>query len=206
MNQEDGMKRNVVVMLVLALLSTHALAADDAGTDDGASFAQMRAKTVTATVTAIDQKTRQVTLKRSDGKMVTFRADEKVKNLKQVKVGDVVTVQFHEWVAVHVSKPGAEADGSPGASSSLTTAEPGEMPAALAENEVTIVATVESIASDKSSVTLKQADGKTQVLPVRNPDNLEGVKVGDRVTIVASEALAISVERAKAPAPKNKKK
>ena len=47
-----------------------------------------QAVAVTATVEAIDQTTRMVTLKAADGKLVSFVADEAVKNLPQVKVGD----------------------------------------------------------------------------------------------------------------------
>ena len=41
-----------------------------------------------ATVEAIDQSTRMVTLKGSKGNSVTFKASDEVKNLAQVKVGD----------------------------------------------------------------------------------------------------------------------
>ena len=44
--------------------------------------------TVTATVTKIDQKTREVSVKTEDGKDYSFVAGENVKNLSQVKVGD----------------------------------------------------------------------------------------------------------------------
>jgi hypothetical protein len=43
-----------------------------------------------ATVTAIDQSTRMVTLKGPKGDSVTFKASEEVRNLAQVKVGDEV--------------------------------------------------------------------------------------------------------------------
>jgi len=193
------MKLNVVVLLVVALLAPQALAK---GVTNETSFSRSRVRTVTATVEAIDQKTREVTLKGPDGNTVSFHADKRVKNLKQVKVGDLVKVEYYESVVVYVAKP----DGSPnstGETSTVTTAKAGEMPAAVAENEVTLVATLESIAPDKKSVTLTKADGSTVTLPVKNPGNLEGVHVGDQITIVTSEALAVSVERAK---PKTKKK
>ncbi len=190
--------------LIIGLLAALALAAPAVSAAQGTeehdvSFQRTRAKTVTATVKAIDQKTRMVTLRGSDGKDVTFKADEKIKNLPQVKVGDVVVADYYESVAIYVSKPDG-AGAASGVSTAVATAKPGEMPAAVVGRDVTLVATVESIASDKTSVTLKGSDGKTTVLPVKNPENLEAVKVGDQVTIIASQALAVSVEKAPAKA------
>ncbi len=201
------MKLMLAVSAALALLAPHALATEQAGGQGETSFTRSRVRTVSATVTALDQKTRMVTLKSKDGSTVSFRVDDKVKNLGQVKVGDVVTADYYESVAIYVSKPGGEGASS-GVTTTVTTAKPGEMPGAIAENEVTLVSTVEAIASDRKSVTLKKADGSTLVLPVKNPANLDGVHVGDQVTIIASEALAVSVERSKAkpPASGGKKK
>jgi hypothetical protein len=44
-------------------------------------------------------------------------------------------------------------------------------------------------------VTLKGADGKTTTVKVRNPKNLENVKVGDVVVITYTEALALSLQK-----------
>jgi hypothetical protein len=55
--------------------------------------------TATATVKKLDLKTRMVTLQRADGSMITFRADENVRNLPPVRVGDEVTATYYEgWV------------------------------------------------------------------------------------------------------------
>ena len=53
--------------------------------------------TVEATVEEIDHDSRKVTLKRPDGKTVTIEADERVKNLPQVEVGDRVTVEMSPY-------------------------------------------------------------------------------------------------------------
>ena len=64
---------------------------------------------VTATVTAINHATREVTLKKDDGTEVTFVASEDVKNLPQVKVGDVLHVVYAEALAYEVRKGGTTA-------------------------------------------------------------------------------------------------
>src|SRR3982750_16616 len=58
--------------------------------------------TVTATVQSVDVSNRLVTLKGPDGQVVTVHADERVKNLPQVKKGDQVTVTYYESIAYEV--------------------------------------------------------------------------------------------------------
>lgn len=151
--------------------------------------------TVTATVEAIDQKTRMVTLKGPQGNSVTFKAGEQVKNLAQVKVGDTVLAKYYESVAVEVKKPG---EAKPGVTTqeAVTRAKPGETPKGLAVSQVTVTTTITAIDKKKPSVTLKGADGKLTTVKVRNPKNLENVKVGDQVVITYTEALALSLEKA----------
>ncbi len=83
--------------------------------------------TVTATVVKIDQKTRAVTLKAADGQEYSFVADEAVKNLAQVKKGDVVTATYTEALAYEVKKGGAA---GAVATAGGGTAKPGAKPAA----------------------------------------------------------------------------
>jgi hypothetical protein len=151
--------------------------------------------TVTATVEAIDQKTRMVTLKGPQGNMVTFKAGEQIKNLAQVKVGDTVLAKYYESVVVEVRKPG---EAKPGVTTqeAVTRAKPGETPKGLAVSQMTVTTTIAAIDKKAPSVTLKGADGKSTTVKVRNPKNLENVKVGDQVVITYTEALALSLEKA----------
>jgi hypothetical protein len=55
-----------------------------------------------ARVAAVDQQTRVVTLVDAEGNRTTFRADEAVKNLPQVKVGDELVGELMESLAVEV--------------------------------------------------------------------------------------------------------
>jgi hypothetical protein len=70
----------------------------------------MATATVTATVTKINHETREVTVKAEDGKEHTFVASEDVKNLAQVKPGDVITATYGEALAYEVKKGGQVAD------------------------------------------------------------------------------------------------
>lgn len=150
---------------------------------------------VQATVTAINQKTRMVTLKGSDGEETTFRVDDSVKNLPQVRKGDIVTASYYRAIAARIRKPG-EAKPSVTSGGGLETAPLGEKPAGVRAQTVQINATVTKIDRDKQEVTLRGPRGKSVVVAVKDPANLEKVKKGDLVEITYTEAVAISVAKA----------
>ncbi len=147
---------------------------------------------VTATVVQIDHQTRAVTLKAADGEEISFIAGDEVRNLAQVQVGDVVTATYIEAIAWEVHS-GGQADLTGAVAGGR--AAPGEMPAGLVASQV--VLTVEIIAIDRETptVTFRGPQGETKTILVRHPERLEGVKVGDTVDIVYSEAFAIQVDR-----------
>jgi Cu/Ag efflux protein CusF len=62
---------------------------------------------------------------------------------------------------------------------------------------VTVTATIEDISPKKTYVTLKGPEGKTMDVKVRDPKNLEGVKVGDKVVITYTQAFAIALDKPK---------
>ena len=151
------------------------------------------AVSATATVKAIDQKTRMVTLKRADGSLIKFRAGDEVRNLPQVKVGDEVTVTYYESLAYEVKKPG---DAVPGASvaEGAERAKLGEKPGASGARITTVTATIAAIDKAAGTVTLKGPEGDLTTIKARDPQNLNRVSVGDLVQITYTEAVGISVE------------
>jgi hypothetical protein len=64
---------------------------------------------------------------------------------------------------------------------------PGEITVA----KITLEAIVEAVDYDARKVTLKDTDGKT--VKVRNPENLEKVVIGDKVMIMHTQAIGVSV-------------
>jgi len=70
------------------------------------------------------------------------------------------------------------------------------MPAGVAARQVTVTASVEAIDKETPSITLKGPEGNVVTVIVMDPKNHEKVKVGDKLAITYTEALAISVERA----------
>jgi Cu/Ag efflux protein CusF len=150
---------------------------------------------VTATVVKIDHKKRAVTLKAADGRQEKFVVDEAVKNLDQVKEGDVVTATYAEALAYEVKKPGA-ATPAAGTAVGAATAKPGEKPAGVIAREVTLTVTIEAIDEKVPSVTFKGPKGNTRTIKVKDVAKLKDVKVGDKVELVYTQALALSIEKA----------
>ena len=60
----------------------------------------------TAVVTSVNQTTREVTVKTDDGRDLGFIAGPDVKNLAQVKPGDVLTATYSEALVYEVKKGG----------------------------------------------------------------------------------------------------
>lgn len=149
---------------------------------------------VAARVVKVDQKTRIVTLKNSEGEVFDVEVGEEVRNLPQVKAGDAVVVTYYESLALTLKKPG-EAKPGVAVADAAGRAEPGEKPGAAVGRQTTIVATVVGLDKKKGTVTLKGPKGKVVTVEAREPRRLEQVKVGDLIEAVYTEAVAISVEK-----------
>ncbi len=150
--------------------------------------------TLTATIEAIDRTARLITLKGPEGNLATVHADEKMKRFDELKVGDKVTATYYESIVVNVRKPG---DPAPPASGASATAGKGASPGGTIAAQETVTVTVQSIDPKNQSVTVKRQDGGIVSLRVRNPKNIENVKVGDTVDITFTGALLIEVMPAK---------
>jgi Cu/Ag efflux protein CusF len=148
-------------------------------------------QTVTFTVEAVDQQTREVTLKDSEGRLRTVYAGPRVKNLAQVRKGDVVTVSYMEAIALELKK------GASGARAAVVEqaqgAAPGSKPGGVASREITLVATVVGVDPGAGMVTLKGPEGNIVNLVVRDRSKLKSVQVGDEVEAIYTEAIAVAV-------------
>jgi Cu/Ag efflux protein CusF len=191
------MKRSDIVSLAVGLAAVLFTATSARAQQPTAGEAVISSTSVTATVTKIDYATRAVTLKTQDGKEHEIVADTAVRNLSQVKPGDVVTATYAEALAYEVLKKGAKA---PGVEQVVGggRAEPGKKPAGAIGQQTTVTVTITAIDRTVPSVTFTGPRGNSRTIKVRHPEKLEGVSVGDMVDITYTEALAITVD----PAPK----
>jgi len=147
-----------------------------------------------ATVQDIDQESRLVTLRHPDGTMNSFIAGDEVRNLAQVKKGDIVLTEYYEGFAVAL---GPQSDVRAKIKTmTLSRAPKGEKPGAKLTETVEIVARVEEIDREKRLAALS-GPKRTVVVKVADDVDLEKVKVGDEVMAVYRQSFAISVQ----PAP-----
>jgi Cu/Ag efflux protein CusF len=156
----------------------------------------------TATITAIDKATRDITLKGPEGKEKTITAGPDVKNFDQLKVGDQVTVQYAEALTLELKKGGRQVVART-EQAGAAAAKPGEKPAGAVGRQMTVVADVVNVDTAKKLVTLK-GPKQTVELPVRDPEQLKLIAKGDQVEATFTQALAITVEPAKKAEPAKK--
>lgn len=155
------------------------------------TFHATKTSTVTSKVKAVDQKTRMVTLANDDGE-VTFKADSRIKNLKQMKPGDEVTATLTESLSARVLNPGETvpmaSEGSTEAAAPL-----GAKPAGYAAKEVYVVATIAAIDKDNMIITLKGPKGNAYPVKAKEKKNVDKLAVGDNIEIHATQAFAVEV-------------
>ncbi len=189
--------KSIAVACLAGTLTSPLLAAADDPTTAPKGEAVVSTVEATATVAKIDQKTREVTLRKDDGEEFSFVASEDVTNLPQVKVGDRLHVAYTEALAYEVKKGGVAAD--LGTTVAGGAAEPGAKPAGAIAQQTKVTVLITAIDPKVPSVTFKGPAGNTRTIKVRHPEKLEGVSVGDTVELTYTEALAIKVEEV----PKN---
>jgi hypothetical protein len=157
----------------------------------------------TVQVVSVDKATRTLTLKPQDGAPFDVVAGDEVKSFDQIKANDVIVVTYKQAITLELAKSG----GAPGdvSASQKVVRNPGERPSGGISREVKATAEVIALDPKASTITLKGPSGKQVTLDVRNPDQFKVVKVGDRIDVTYTEAVALNLEPApKAAAPKTK--
>ena len=149
--------------------------------------------TRTATIEAIDEANRTVTLKGSTGNREVIKAPEQMEGFNSLRVGDQVTATYFTAIAVTVRKPG---DPAPPAEPLTTTQRKDRTPGSISRREQTFRVTVEAIDPKAPSLTVKGPEGRVVPLAVQDATQIQGVKVGDTVDVTYYEALLVKVDRA----------
>ena len=161
------------------------------------------AVTVHAKITAIDPGARAVTLVGASGNAVTVTAGPLVR-LDLLKVGDRVNAKYYRSVGFVVN-PAAGGNGVPVSDDQIAqiTAQPAQAPGGLGVRLTKVSGTVVGINLAAHSVDLvNPSGGGIYTIDVTDPARiamLGTLKLGDTITAVISQAVAVSIE----PAPKS---
>ncbi len=94
----------IVLLLVLAVLVQMPARAAEKTAKDRPSGVLTEASSITATVVEINPKYRTVVLKGPKGGLVEMQVGEEARNFDQLKVGDLVTIENSQSVALEVRK------------------------------------------------------------------------------------------------------
>ena len=149
----------------------------------------------TATIVSIDHTKRVVSLKDAEGNVEDIHAGPEIKRFNELKVGDSVTFSYHAAVVYQVSKAGAAAPTVSGGDSVVRGQGPKPSGAVTQQHQATV--TVEAFDPAVPSIKVKTADGHSMSATVEDKKNLEGLKVGDKITVTFTEALMVMVEAPK---------
>ena len=147
---------------------------------------------ITATVTAIDAAKRELTLKGAGGESVVMEVPDVVKRFDEIKVGDQLTIQYHEALLVALHKADANAKLGVSTETSLERKQTAK-PSGVISQQITATVEVASVDAKAQTVTVREADGKTTTFKVKHAKNLEGVNAGDKIAITYKEAVAMSI-------------
>ncbi|MEP6942721.1 MAG: hypothetical protein ABI981_07275 [Betaproteobacteria bacterium] len=161
------------------------------GSGPGAAAAMQTVK-LTATITAIDKSTRDVTLKGPEGNLVTVTAGPEVKNFDKLKVGDQVDMQYVEALTIELKKGGGLVVGRAEKADAMG-AKKGEQPAGAVGRQVTIVADVVAVDPARQVVTLK-GPKQTVNLRIPDPEQFKRIAKGDQVEAKFTQAFAVAVD------------
>lgn len=151
---------------------------------------------MSAKVEAVNKQTRVITIVTEDGKKTSFTLGKEVQNLPQIRVGDIVTVDFFESVAFEVRKPTASelaASTSREVVAVGAKASKGSRPAAVVVAGDVTVLTIEKIDKENQIVTFRGPKGQLVSVRAKHRENLSMAKPGDTVVVTRSELIAAKV-------------
>ena len=196
------MKLNTTTLVILlsAGLAASTAHAQQAPTQSGlvatgpGQAAAAQTTTASAIIVGIDKATREVKLKRHDGTTFDVTAGDEVRNFDQLKIGDVVRADYTQALTLELQK-GGKGKANMSTKESMARAPVGGTPGAAVGRQVTVLADVTAVDTDKKTVTLKGPKGNTVDLNVQDPEQLKNIKVGDQVEAVYTESLAVKVEK-----------
>jgi len=149
-----------------------------------------------AEVTAIDYKTREVSLRGPQGNIVTMTAGDHIARLEDIAVGDSIVTTYIASLEGELRAPTEEELANPwvemdGGAKAPEAADPG----AIVGRVIRAVCTLEGMNRLLGTITVKDPRGKYHVIGDVEPEKMEGVVLGATLVLVYTEAMAVTLEK-----------
>ncbi|HYH41050.1 MAG TPA: hypothetical protein VD867_03625 [Burkholderiales bacterium] len=154
-------------------------------------------------VISVDRKARTATVRGPNGGTVVLNVPPDAQNFDRVKPGALFKVRYLESVALVLSKGG---EASAGGMRKVTLAPKGGTPGGTISETHQVTGTVEAVDYKSRAIAVKGPGGKIVALKVADEArNLDEIHVGDTISLVYAQALAMEMvpqESTAAPAAK----
>ena len=154
-------------------------------------------KSVSAVITAIDAKTRELTLEGSLGNLITITAGPELARFDELAVGDMVNATYTASVSGELRAPTEEELANPliVLDAEAIKAQKDEDPGAAAGVTVRAVCTIEGMNRVTGTVMLKDSDGDFHLIEDVDPAKMADVNIGQTVVVTYTEAVALSLDK-----------
>ena len=188
------LKFAVLVFISIFSLSTVA-------SEDGGGFLVKEAwdhVEVQARVQHVDMKAREVDLMGPHGNLLTVVVSDEVNRLNEIKVDDMVSVEYVTYMSAEFRTPTEEEEKNPlvvvaGAAKAPANIAPGVEMGAV----VKAVVSIEIINLPNMEVTIKGPRGNYVTIPTEDKKMMTEINVGQRLVMIYAEAVALSLEKVK---------
>ena len=150
-----------------------------------------------AQVKAIEPGTREVALVGPQGNVFVVHAGDAVRNLDKVKVGDTVVATYYSSTVLVLSAAGSIIPDNR-VNAAAARAARGELPAAAVRTKAVVTGTVVGVDLNANTISLVDpSGGVVHTFAVTEPRRLAAlrhVKIGDLLTVIATEAFAVALD------------
>ena len=157
---------------------------------------QVSLETAQGRVTAINKDTREITLMKSEGDLLTFTASDSIERFDEIAVGDVITFEYYTKMKAEFRAPSAEELAEP-----LVVlvdggkAPEGMDPATIIGAQVKAVVTIEILNRPFMRATVKGPNGNYMSIKMEDEEFITKLHIGQVVILTYTEAMAVSLEK-----------
>jgi hypothetical protein len=149
---------------------------------------------MTATIQALNVKERIVVLADAEGNVRIVEVIPEVNNFDQLAIGDVVTSEFYESVALQIAEPDAKPMETEGIT--VMSASKGDKPGVVKIEIISEIVEVVGV-NRKYNILRYRAPGKQVAILKVDPkvSTMTNLKPGKKILVTRTEAVAISVDK-----------